>query len=92
MKAPEMVALAKKQGIQITAAQVYVTRYEARRAAGRKLVKKQAGSQGIHLASAHMGSKDPKQEFLQLAVRIGTDAAQQILDALQQGKLAQISA
>lgn len=69
--AKELVAKAAKEGIEISLAQVYTARSTARTKVRSTLA----------LAKEN-GSGNPKQLFIRLAVRLGTDEAQRLLNTL----------
>jgi hypothetical protein len=81
MSAKEVVDKAKGEGIKLSLAQVYTARSTAKRqgepkgnGAGRR------GPGRPKAGAAPAVSGDLRRQFVQLAVRIGTDEAQRILD------------
>jgi hypothetical protein len=78
LAAKEVVERAKKEGFALTLAQVYTARSAASRAGGAPIGKpgRKPGS-----TKAALVLTDLQREFVQLAVRIGTDEAARLLDA-----------
>lgn len=81
MPAADVVSKAKEAGIKLSVAQVYTTRSEAKRkgargsAAGARV---QAVKSKLEIPNA----RDLRHQFVSIAVRIGTDEAQRLLDRI----------
>lgn len=84
MSAKELIALAKNQGIQLTAQNVYMARYEAKKAGKVKRAKTAEVAPKKAKPSRRLSKdSDLQQTFVLLVVRIGTDEAQRLLDGLR---------
>lgn len=79
LSARDVVDKAKAEGITLTLPQVYTARSTAKRtkAAGRSAAPAQARK-----GSAKRGKGDLRHQFAVLAMRLGTDEAQRVLDTL----------
>jgi hypothetical protein len=85
--AKDIVAKAKAEGIKLSLAQVYTARSAAKKKAGRigkpgrpKGSGSSANIKAIGLKSR--ASDDVRHEFVKIAMRIGTDEAQRLLDRI----------
>jgi hypothetical protein len=85
--AKDIVAKAKAEGIKLSLAQVYTARSAAKKKAGRigkpgrpKGSGASANVKAIGLKSR--ASDDVRHEFVKIAMRIGTDEAQRLLDRI----------
>ena len=86
--AKDIVAKAKSEGIKLSLAQVYTARSAAKKKAGRigkpgrpKGSGASASVKAIGLKSSR-ASDDVRTEFVKIAMRIGTDEAQRLLDRI----------
>jgi hypothetical protein len=84
--AAELVKKAKAEGIKLTIAQIYTTRSAAKKAQGTasKRGAKKAASSPLAKPSKKETETvtDSRHQFVALAMRIGTDEAQRLLDAI----------
>jgi hypothetical protein len=85
--AKDVVAKAKAEGIKLSLAQVYTARSAAKKKAGR--IGKPGRPKGSGAASVKQialksprASDDVRHEFVKIAMRIGTDEAQRLLDRI----------
>ena len=84
--AKDIVAKAKAEGIKLSLAQVYTARSAAKKKAG-QIGKpgrpKGSGNAAIkELTFKSKGSGDLRHDFVKIAMRIGTDEAQRLLDRI----------
>jgi hypothetical protein len=83
LSAADVVSKAKDAGIKLTVAQVYTTRSEAKRKGLRpSAAAKRGPGRPKGRIETNGGSKDLRHEFVSIAVRIGTDEAQRLLDRI----------
>ena len=85
LSAADVVSKAKQAGIKLSVAQVYTTRSEAKRKGTRAAASGAAVAPrgvGRPKAKLDMAVKDLRHEFVSIAVRIGTDEAQRLLDRI----------
>ena len=86
--AKDIVSKAKAEGIKLSLAQVYTARSAAKKKAGR-IGKpgrpKGSGNANVSVKAIGLKSKvsdDVRHEFVKIAMRIGTDEAQRLLDRI----------
>lgn len=85
LSAKEVVEKAKAEGITLSLAQVYTARSTAKRQGGATRGAPAAGRRGPgrpKAAATSAVSGDLRRQFVQIAVRLGTDEAQRLLDRL----------
>jgi hypothetical protein len=82
LSAADVVSKAKDAGIKLTVAQVYTTRSEAKRKGSRPTTAAKRGPGRPKGKIETNGGKDLRHEFVSIAVRIGTDEAQRLLDRI----------
>jgi hypothetical protein len=93
LTAKEVVDKAKAEGIALSLAQVYTARSSAKRVpvaatpAGVATKTRVKGSSAVR-ASKLVGSDDLRRQFIQLAMRIGTDEAKGLLKRIVSGDAA----
>lgn len=89
--AKDIVAKAKAEGIKLSLAQVYTARSAAKKKAGRigkpgrpkgSGASASANVKAIGLRGGGRASDDVRHEFVKIAMRIGTDEAQRLLDRI----------
>lgn len=89
--AKEVVSKAKTEGIKLSLAQVYTARSAAKKKAGRigKPGRPKGSGAGASAAASvkaiglkSRGNDDVRHEFVKIAMRIGTDEAQRLLDRI----------
>jgi hypothetical protein len=83
MPAADVVSKAKQAGIKLSIAQVYTTRSEAKRKGAR--LAPAAAAPRVQVKKGKLetvGSKELRSQFVSIAVRIGTDEAQRLLDRI----------
>ena len=83
MPAADVVSKAKEAGIKLSVAQVYTTRSEAKRKSRPEAAA--AAAPRIHTSKRKFevpNAKDLRHQFVSIAVRIGTDEAQRLLDRI----------
>jgi hypothetical protein len=82
LSAADVVSKAKEAGIKLTVAQVYTTRSEAKRKGARGLKVAKRGPGRPKAKAEANGGGDLRHKFVSIAVRIGTDEAQRLLDRI----------
>jgi hypothetical protein len=83
LSAAEVVGKAKQAGIKLSVAQVYTTRSEAKRKGGSTASSTATRAIGRPKLKIEVGgTKDLRHDFVSIAVRIGTDEAQRLLDRI----------
>jgi hypothetical protein len=85
LSAAEVVSKAKQAGIKLSVAQVYTTRSEAKRKGPRAVTAAAPAAAGPGRPKTKLetaAGKDLRHEFVSIAVRIGTDEAQRLLDRI----------
>ena len=85
LSAKDVVSKAKAEGIKLSLAQVYTARSTAKRGASSKPA---TGPKRPKRHAAKTPKDDLRKQFIQLAVRLGTDEAQRLLDRIVAGELA----
>lgn len=81
LTARDVVDKAKGEGIALSLAQVYMARSTAKRAGSTRV----ASPPPPHERSLKRGKGDLRHQFVVLAMRLGTDEAQRVLDKLVRG-------
>jgi hypothetical protein len=80
LPAKEVVGKAKAQGIKLSLAQVYTARSSAKKLT--PITKRSAAGGTSKAITAADGGGDLRHQFIAIAVRLGTDEAQRLLDRL----------
>ena len=83
MPAADVVTKAKEAGIKLSVAQVYTTRSEAKRKGVRPVAVASAPRAKAPKGKLEItNNRDLRHQFVSIAVRIGTDEAQRLLDRI----------